>query len=345
MSLAVVRPGSWTVVSLLLLTAGVANAIAAAPSADPAGRRAGTTAAVERERAQFEAVVARVARLAESGQWKEPGWKDEALAEGLSGLIDRLKKATGRDDLALPVELADVRPPDEQPMRQDVLPGTLLVGRDHSAGRATRAVILADGNVRIAFASECVIIARGAVEVSHGNGNVILAGHYIHVSHDGNPMPGGRRRGAAAGSILVSGGYVDVSHATATVVCAPAGVDIGFAHGVTFVNTPSLGVAHQDGCREVQADDLPLTPPEKPNALAGRLTVTQVVHNDNVARRCAVVRVGGGEVPVRPGAEVRDGNGHPVPGLEGWKLTFVYEDFALFSRDGVDAGFLLKPAR
>ena len=70
-----------------------------------------------------------------------------------------------------------------------------------------------------------------------------------------------------------------------------------------------------------------------------------MVHNDTVAKRFAALDLGGAEVVVRQGAEIRDGAGNPLPGLERWKLTFVCEQLALFSNGREDAGFLAPRER
>ena len=50
----------------------------------------------------------------------------------------------------------------------------------------------------------------------------------------------------------------------------------------------------------------------------------------------------GVEWVVRLGAKVNDSAGKPVAGLEGWTVTFIADEFALFSSDRDDAGFLVS---
>jgi len=351
-----------------LLASHVPTAVAApSPPAEPgADRRAVRTEPSTRGDVTFATMLDRIRVAAESGDWANKGWRDRDLEEGLNGLLEQAMRATGRKGLELPVEFDLVRPAavDAPVGGGGRLHNKLWVSREPtaSAGHAVRSIILADGNVRVSFATECVIIARGAVEVAHGQRNVILAGHYVHVSHDGNHGARPRIRPPQLaperpepeqdadeepppGSIVLSGGSLDISHATDTICSAPQLVEIAHANGVTVVNSPNLRVSHKNDLKEVQAEDLTLAPPEAANPLANRLKVTQVVHNDTVARRFAALDLGGAEIVVRPGAEIRDGAGKPVPGLEGWKLTFVCEQFALFSNGREDAGFLAPRER
>jgi hypothetical protein len=241
----------------------------------------------------------------------------------------------------------------------------LQVSGDGNVGFADASVFLVDGSIRIAFANDCVIIASGAVEVSHGRRNVIVAGHYIHTSHDGNPRPraigpagpnaaaGGPNAGAAAapnppggeGSLLVSGRVIDVSHATGTILSAPGVVRVSHAQDATFINSPDVQTSHQDNCRGVNVAPLPLAPPLLRNPLEGKLKVSQVVRGDD-SRRGAMVVIEhqGVEVAVRPGAPVRDGKGDPLPGLEGWSLSFVGDDVAIFSH-GTDLASFYVPTK
>ena len=352
-----VPPAVPRVAPALLFAAAVLTGpiVTAAPApADAVGAPNGAvTEPAVREAPGFDAVVERIRTAAASGEWKRPGWQDPALAGGLSDLVERTKRESGRDDLALPVKFAEVaafdanaagaRPADH------LAPNTLRVGEDVNVTRGARSIILAGGNVEVAFAEGCVIVAGGAVRVAHGKSNVIVAGHYVHVSHDGNhafgrggPGPAvGRRAGdGPQGSVLVCGGVVDVSHATGTICSAPTLVQVAHARHVTFLNAPNVQVSHQQDSKQVQVDKLPLAPTEKPNPIAGKIKITQLMAEGG-PRKAAVLDHGGVEVVVRPGGEIRDGAGNPPPGLEGWKLSFVGDEFALFSNGRDYAGFVV----
>ena len=337
---------------LLALALDVALGLAASaaapqgPSAGagPAGADVATaTEATVSGGSGFAKVIDHIRAAEASGAWMKAGWREAVIEQALAGIIEQMNQAAGRKDLALPVALANLRAGDFQG-RGDHLRNALWVCRGGSVSLAEQSMILADGNVDVAFANDCVIVARGAVEIAHGANNVVLAGQYINVSHDGRPLRPGR--GPAPSSLLVSGGYVDVAHAMGTVVSAPRLVSIADAEGVTLVNCPKADLPRHPGIpagwASVNAEGVTLAPPAvKDNPLAGKLDVTQVVRVDDASRRFVVIDRGGAELVLRPGAEIRDGAGRPVPELSGWHLTFVADEFALFSRGNEDAGFLV----
>jgi hypothetical protein len=167
------------------------------------------------------------------------------------------------------------------------------------------------------------------------------------VSHDGSPGarafgpggpgPGGFAAAAAAGnegSLLLAGNLLDVSHAYRSVVSSPGLVRVSHAHGVAFLDSPQSDIANENNCQRVPAPAgrLALTPPGEPNPLDGKLTVTQVVGGDDPTLAMAVIAHGGVELVVRLGAAITDGQGKPLPVLEGWTLSFVGDRFALFTR-------------
>ena len=334
--------------------AGAALAAPESPPGDPVAPAANPAAPANVD-TSFDALVARVRRGA-TDDAKLEDWQDGAIDVALAQLVSQVRDAAKNDAFELPVELADMQDVTTEPRPQRLRPGTLWVSRGGTADHATRNVILADGSVEIGFATQCVIIARGAVDISHGNGNVVVAGHFVQVAHDGNRGPGARRPpgfappGAAAppgppptdGSILVSGGPIVVSHATGTVCSSPRLVDVGFATGVTFLNSPNVEAGRTEACQAVQAADLALAPPEKANPLEGKLKVTQIVSNGRQDRRFVLVDDNGVERVVRPGEPVRDAAGQPVAALAGWKLTFVGDRIAVFSNGTEDATFYIE---
>jgi hypothetical protein len=210
-----------------------------------------------------------------------------------------------------------------------------------NVGFANNSVILVDGNAKVAFATNSVIVARGAVYIAHGSGNVVVAGHYIHVSHDGNRM--GREQPKTP-SVLLSGGVVDVSFAKGTVCSAPHLVRISHADGVRFINSPKIEAGQERGQNPPRIDKAEMTaaPPAKPNPLDGKLKVAQVQRpNDAGKGGMVVLEKDGVEWIVRPGAAINDAVGKPIAGLEGWTVTFIGDDFALFSNEREDAAFLV----
>jgi hypothetical protein len=319
-----------------------------APADRPAERPAGADEAKISGTA-FDALIGRIREAAVSGDWKREGWKDPAIDTALTKVVDEARKATNDQDLALPVALADVRAGAGAGAGAGAAgpgPGrvekALVVGQGNVAvGFASSSVILADGNARVSFATNCVIVARGAVYIAHGSGNVVVAGHYIHVSHDGNRMG---RDAASPPSVLVSGGVVDVSHAKQTVCSAPHLVQVSHADGVRFVNSPKVQTGHERGqnCPRINGVEFGSAPEAKRNPLTGKINVLQVVRGNDAGKGAMVVlEKDGVEWVVRPGAKVLDAAGKPIAGLEGWAVSFIGEDFALFSSDREDAGFLM----
>jgi hypothetical protein len=253
----------------------------------------------------------------------------------LKALVAQVNQATRQGAVRLPVTLADVRPSNEAAHRP--ADGRLFVGENGVFGHAQRSIFLVDGNVRIGFANDCIVLARGAVEIAHGEGNVVLAGHYVHTSHDGSRQ--------TSRSLLISGSILDVSHSHGTICLAPE-VSIGFATGTTYLNSPRLDVSHEKGCEKLNDVKLPIVPTPRKNPLSDKIKITQVVRGDDSGRGAMVTwEQDGVELVIRIGREITDPRGKPIPDLAGWKLTFVAENFALFSKGREDASFYLKRPR
>jgi hypothetical protein len=283
----------------------------------------------------FDELIGRVRQAVKSKKWQEPGWHDPVIDAGLRALVAHVNQATRQGAVRLPVTLADVRPSNDAARgRAD---GRLFVMEDGDIGRAQRSIFLVDGNVRISFAHDCIVLARGAVEIAHGGGNVVLAGHYVHTSHDGSRQP--------SRSLLISGSILDVSHSHGTICSAPE-VSISFATGTTYLNSPRLDVSHEKGCEKLNDVKLPIVPAPGKNPLSDKIKITQIVGGDDSGRGAMVVlEKDGVELVIRIGREITDPHGKPIPDLAGWKLTFVAENFALFSKGHQDASFYLKKVK
>jgi hypothetical protein len=367
------RVQSWAVVVVVVFLfilpgwlwrrVGGSGTVSAAPvptesaARERGGAAPGTKATTPAAAPSFSALIDRV-HTALAPDAKEQDWGEPALWEALTALVDRMKDAAGRPELELPVEWPDVQKVSVGALPQEAEAGSLWVSGGGSVVMARYAVILAHGSVRVQHAERCLIIARGAVVIVHGVGNVVLAGRHIEVGFDGEPGPLRRARPGGPkvnGSLLISGGTVVVAHATDTVCSAPGTVHMSHAHSSTFVNCPNLDVPRPPNFpvrpgeqpevwRSVQAPDLgPLAPRERPNPLAGKVKVTQVVDGDD-ARGFAVVQEGGVERVVRPGAPLVLGGAGAAPaaGEQSWKLVTVGQRFALFSDGKEDAAFLLS---
>jgi hypothetical protein len=321
----------------------VAVALRAAPppNAEPA---APADVAIEKEQAPaFDSLMERVRRARESGDWKQPGWKDAELERSLDRLVEGMKAASGRRDFSAGAAFADVRvagPAGAPPGRAK---GEILVVKDLHVPFADGSIILSDGSVKVSHATGCTIIARGVVQVSHGRGNLIVAGYFADVSHDASSP--GRPGGAATGSVIVAGQRIDVSHANGSVLWSPGSVRVSHAGGVTFVSCPDVQTSHENNCQRVELGDAEglaqVLPRPGPNPLEDKLKITQVVPSSDPRKASVLFDHGGVEVAARIGAEVRGADGKVIDGLQGWTLSCVGDDYALFASETGMAGFIV----
>lgn len=295
----------------------------------------------------LDALLERIRLVAAADEWQKPGWRDDVLESGVVKLYEQLQRAAKKDPLTLPVGFREVRPrkPNVEGRELPFLSNELHIAKHVVVSHAKRSILLADGNLRVSFAHDCIIIARGAVSIAHGSGNFVAAGHYVHTSHDGNAPPDGKRE-RPAGSLLLSGAVLDVSHAKGSICMAPQAVRISFAAEVTFMNSPNVEVSHEKNCTRLGDAKTPLASGPRKNPLAGKFKITQLVKPNDAGQGALVVLERNGiESVVRLGAEIADGQGKTISALAGWKLSFVGEDFALFSKGHEDAGFYLRSPR
>jgi hypothetical protein len=282
----------------------------------------------ELERFTFDAILESVHRAAE--QWRKPDWKDPLLETAVIRLVEQVREGTGRANVRLPAAFDQVERRDGRDL------GTFAEGGFYaltggSITRVNRSILLIDGSLRISFAEDCLIIARGAVEISHGRRNVVLAGQYIRCGFDGDPRTGG-------GSLLMSGSALHVSHCNGSVCFAPH-MRISHATETVFLNSPKMDVSHEQGCSVMNAK-LPAAPREKPNPLAGKLKIRQIVKPDDSNEGAMVIlQTNGVELVLRPGAAISDNQGKPIPELAGWTLSVVADGLALFTKGREDACF------
>jgi hypothetical protein len=326
-----------------LLLCGIVQAAPPAVEAEDAAGAGPGAATVKEQASDYQKLVDRIRAVHASGEWKRGDWTDAEIERSLQRLVNDARQASGLKDLQVGTRLAGAMPRAEIKGR---LQNSLHVLEGNGdASFADSCVFLVDGNIRISHANNCVIVASGAVEIAHGGANLVVAGHYLHTSHDGSRRPG--QEGGRA-SVLVSGNVLDVSHANGSICSAPGVVRISHANGVTFVNSPNVKASHENGCRTADAAPLSIAPPLKENPLSEKLKVVQLVDgegDDNARGALAVVEINGVELVLRPGAAIKDGAGKPVEALEGWTLSFVAKDFALFRRASDFAGFVMATPR
>ena len=287
-----------------------------------------------------ERVVQRAAEATTSDDWTEGDWDDEQLESWLSAVIDDVQRITKNNNIELPTTFDDVRPaisPDGSHIAH--LNNGLFVTKRGTVSHAHDSIIIADESIEVSHAHNCLIIARGAVDVGHGRGNVIIAGHCIHTSYDGYPEV--QNPVGSNGSVLICGSVVDVAHAKNTIVCAPQAATMSFTRDVTFINSPNRNVSHERDSTYLTDDSgiLPTNSPKHP--MIDELKITRIVPPDDSGNGAMVTTEHTDEA-----TEIRIDEA--IPGataeLEGWKLVFVGEGFALFAKDGQFASAYITPS-
>lgn len=281
-----------------------------------------------------------------NGEWKKADWKDPGFENEFAKLTLDVGKLTKIDveKLKLPTTLSKVKfipEKDKQGARRHGLESELIIAQDVEFGPARYSIIVADGNVRIGLAQRCIIYARGAIEIAHGYGNIVIAGHYVHCSHDGNRGPDDRFAGKdPRRSFLFSGHCLDVAHARDTILHARNYLEVSHANDVVFVNSPTIRVSHKKNCTQVDDAKLNLFPPYI-NPLADKdiVVLKGVPRNDAGKPGQATLNVGKRQYVVTEGEEVGQAEGAPVAGMAGWKLSYVSQNYALFTKGKADAGF------
>ena len=281
----------------------------------------------------FHRILERIHKHASSNKWRTAGWKDPGLEAALKTFILQVKRATGNDNVALPVKFANVQPggnPDRSAS------GKLYILKETKGAQISSArncIFLVDGSIRISSAYNCIIIARTAVDISSGRNNVVLAGHYIRSTFSST------RRGSP--EILMSGGVVHLSHADNAIISAPRQVRVSIARNTTFVNSPNVRASIDRQNKRVNDAKILLAP----KAMKGKnplsdLKVTQVIGSG--AKSFVIVKQGKVELVLRMGAAITDNTGKPIPKYDGWKLSFVTSGLAVFSKGRQDATFYVQ---
>jgi hypothetical protein len=310
----------------------------------------------------LQAVLDRIREHAANDAWKRGGLQDDAIEKWLDKLVGSVAKAAEFPDLKLPVRLVNVRPPDpEQPLgglRTRSQTGVLIVGKNVDLKNAMLrdSIVLADGSVEIESARGCVIVARGAITVrSMSSYSVLVSGVFVKIAQfDGEP------RVATNGSLIVSRGRAEIGTAYGSLIVAPDGVGLtraSTARDAVFINTPlppnpriaAPGAAAPPVGRAIQANDLPLERMSK-HSMAAKLELLGVVKTEATQRPGLIPMLGNEMQPAGVvfrydgrryvadlGQPIIDEAGEPIEPLQGWKLTFAGDRFAVFSRDDADA--------
>jgi hypothetical protein len=272
------------------------------------------------------AILERIQALERSGDWKADGWTDPAIEKWLENAAKTIATAADRADYELPVKFADVRAAAPGARIRGLEGGVLVVGSDVNVAHARRHIILADGNADVSFADHCIIIARGVVSVSHCNNSLIVSGTLVEISHDGNGFGG-----MPAGSIVLCRGRADIGHAKGTCVLGHEGVEIAHAHGVTFFGAAPT-TSHRDGvCKVLKVPPSFPVEPRSAHALEKKIEVL-----GSVRPKGLVFRFDSKRYFASLNEEIVNEAGEKVPGLDGWRVTFVGDESAAISSGSID---------
>lgn len=178
-----------------------------------------------------------VRRTCNSEDWLNPGLRDYRLEFELDELIYRVKRATRRPDLELPVHFGDLRSG-----VADEPSNLLMVTGTRQLRSATRSILIVDGDIHLMFAHDCLILATGLVGIQWGDGNVIVAGGAV------NDKESNGRRKDGRPSLLVSGETIEISHSSNLICSAPKGVSGMLVTNAALLNSPVILLDHQTGC-------------------------------------------------------------------------------------------------
>jgi hypothetical protein len=306
-----------------------------------------------REPVGLAAIMNGVRRTASSTDWRRTGWPDPLLIRAIDDVLAEIRRATGDATIGSPVRFDDVWPklevgygPDGRasnptgvlhvasgPPRSDG-PRNLLapaVLRDHVASRA---ILIAHGDIELGHAQDCLIVATGAVDVAFTTHCVIFAGRVIHVTGD-------------SGSLLISGSKLSMGGGGAMkspyrrpVYSAPDDVYIGWPRdaSLTLLNSrPPSGSRsarhYKEHYREVNWPALDLRSRDaEGNPLEGRFRFKPfAIRGQDYVGVDIRVRGVEGEARVVEGGSIVDPLGRPIPGLEGWIMYRVAHLYTMLS--------------
>ena len=316
---------------------------ATAPEEDVGDEAEGPIAAVEKPVPVIgmKAVMDGVRRTARSRVWQRSGLADPGLMQSIDLIFRELRLATGDPTLALPVRFGDV-----PPGLGDDLVGVLHVAMspalfDRNArgpsptvldgGRASRSILIADGDIVLASAEDCLILATGAVEMSWSTRCVVIAGLFIETTFD-------------TSSVLISGSQVSVRQAVLpsrpprgrAIYSAPDLVTVSIAKGVIFLNAGEWDVSIGDECRPLEWPALDFDDANRespPFAWEGR--IAPVPDARSYPGGGVDLRVEGvdGPIHVEIGEPILDPEGRLVPELAGWRAYRSTNQHMMFYKD------------
>jgi hypothetical protein len=293
--------------------------------------------AAEVDKITWIKVLDRVRQHAASKEWQKDGFADDVLEGALQKLVDQANAAVGETRVKLPTTFAECRPA-RGPAEGPAIPNQLYVVQGSlDLRQAQQSIILVDGSVNVSGATNCIIIARGAVNVSGSQGNVIIAGQHVSTCFEATHLKVARPAQERIGSLLMSGGTLQVSHPYLAVCYAREKFDFSRAENCFFLNGGPKDLRRMEGSAIVDAKLL-FTPSARPNPLEGKLKVVQA-HRASAERSLLILEKDGVEFALRPGSDIKDNLGKPIPELAGWKLDLMDQYLAVFSNGKEDACF------
>ncbi|MBI2807753.1 MAG: hypothetical protein HYX68_22460 [Planctomycetes bacterium] len=307
---------------------------------------------------RYGVLLKMVREAVRKGEWKKPGWKDPGFEAQFADLINEVsaivetKRTKVR--LVLPVKFAEVSYPGTPG------PGTAnrprkalrIVSGDIKLAGAIDSIILADGNVFLGGCYGCIIFARGAVDVVGGQGNLIIAGHFIDMGGDGDRHPEGPNRPR---SLLMAGSCLSISNSRNTICHTRLQSDVSHVDKTVFLNTPHVPYYHDRDYSAIYDHSFRFFDNYKLLSSQRSKRFWVPLHQDLLMvkaewtpepKRMLQLHFkyrGKGNVTreaiIRQGDYVKDEKGQPAPELAGWRLSFLSEAYALFTKGQEDAAF------
>ncbi|MBI2807268.1 MAG: hypothetical protein HYX68_19980 [Planctomycetes bacterium] len=311
---------------------------------------------------RYGVMLRMVREVLTNDEWKRPGWKEPGFEKQFTDLITEVAAITETKRtklrLALPVKFADVSfagAPDSR--ERDLKKILRFFSGDAKLGRVTDSIIIADGNVTLSSSYGSIIFARGAVSAS-GHGNLIISGHVIDASGDGFPHPEIPIRSR---SLLMAGWYLNTSNSHNTICHARVEANVSGVNKTIFLNTPHVPYYRIRDYSTIYDhsfrffDNYKLIGSQRSKRLfiqvqqdLGMVKAEWTPNPDRFLRLFFRYRGKGNtfhNTIARQGDYITDDKGQPAPGFAGWRLSFLTETHALFTKGQEDAAFRIPPPK
>jgi hypothetical protein len=292
-----------------------------------------------------------VRRTVSETDWRRTYNPDPRLTGAVASVLGEIRRATGDECVSVPVWFGEVPPTPaagpvpagwggdldrkfhvvSSPPSPDG-PEAALVPAVFRATHVKGSILVAHGDVVLTSATDCLIVATGAVEVSYTSRCAIFAGRLIRVSHDTE-------------SLLVAGARVRVSHSYGeaehprhrpTLYAAPEFVSTNPHEARVVV----ISAAQPD--RKLKAHyrlidwpglDLGDEVRGRGDPFKGNFDIMPVSSATSYHGAVAVrARGDSGRARVTREGPIADESGRPVPGVEGWSVYRIAQDYTMVYR-------------